>query len=265
MVIYTHNNPMFFRTLFISLCFLSSDLPAEDTLHIFAAASLSQPLEELSKQFTQENDHKISLTFAASSTLARQIVQGAPAALYISANSDWIDYLQDYGSLSTASRQQILTNTLVVASHNESDIEPFIFSKTMKFPVLDSTQARIAVGNPDHVPSGMYAKEALTHVNQWSTWQPYLAPANNARSALALTERQETIFGIHYRSDVINSETLKILSEIPKQFHSPIKYEIVLIGENVTSMALRYAQFLTSPNSLNLFTAYGFSLPEGDL
>ncbi len=261
-MIYTQNNPMIFRLLTITFCLLSSALQAGETLHIFAAASLAEPLEELSAEFPLDQGQKISLSFASSSTLAQQIIHGAPSALYLSANSHWVDYLQENKNNLVESRQHILGNTLVIASHQDANINAFTFSPALKIVEINPQHGRIALGNPDYVPSGIYAREALESIGQWQSWRPYLAPANNARSALALTERQEAAFGIHYRSDVVNHTELRILSEIPAQLHSPIKYEMVLIRENATALARKYAEFLTSASSKRVFKKYGFTLPE---
>lgn len=243
--------------LFLS-CFYFTSVQAEDRIHIFAATSLTAPLEELSVEFRKAYQHLPALTFASSSVLARQITQGAPAHLYIAANKRWMDYVEQQGSLRPNTRQALISNRLVIVGNRDYGMTPFQFSKAIKIDHLIDKHARIAIGDTNHVPVGIYAKEALRSANLWQEWKSYFAPTNSARSALALTERGETPIGIHYKSDIVDKPELNILSVIPENMHSPIIYEIAKIdGKDNASTSLFY-DFLFSEEASKVFKRYGF-------
>jgi len=246
------------KVLFFLSCFYFPSVQAEDRIHIFAATSLTAPLEELSANFRDKYQHLPALTFASSSVLARQITQGAPADLYIAANKRWMDYVEQQGSLKVITRRSLISNRLVIVGNKDNTIPPFQFSKDVKIDHLIDRDARIAIGDTNHVPVGIYAKEALESANLWQEWRSYFAPTNSARSALALTERGETPLGIHYKSDIVDKAQLNILSEIPETMHSPIIYEIAKIkGKDTASTSLFY-EFLFSEEASKVFKRYGF-------
>ena len=250
---------MLFRTSLLILLLMSASAQAESRLHVFAAASLSAPLQSITHSFIKKAGIEVSITFASSSALARQIKQGAPASVFITANPDWLDYIEKDNLTLQKSRRTILSNRLVIAAHKEQDIDPFSFPEhaSVKRLKLDS-QRRIATGNPEHVPLGMYAKEALSNSGLWQSWRPLLAPSNSARSALALTERQETLIGIHYESDIQQSNKLKRLSIIPESYHTPIRYEVSLIRGDKLDPASQYYDYLFSKEAGSVFRHYGF-------
>ena len=246
------------KVLFFLSCFYFTSVQAEDRIHIFAATSLTAPLEELSVNFRDKHQHLPALTFASSSVLARQITQGAPADLYIAANKRWMDYVEQQGSLQPSTRQALISNRLVIVGNKDHVIAPFQFSDAINIDHLIDKHSRIAIGDTNHVPVGIYAKEALQTANLWQEWQSYFAPTNSARSALALTERGETPMGIHYKSDIVDKPQLNILSEIPEVMHSPIVYEIAKIeGKDNASISLFY-EFLFSKEASKVFKRYGF-------
>ncbi len=147
-------------------------------------------------------------SFASSSTLARQIEAGAPADLFISADQKWMDYAVDKKAIDTATRQTLLGNSLVVVAPKASEQKDFtIDSKTNWTSLLNG--GRLAVGDPEHVPAGIYAKEALQKLGAWDTLSPKLAPAEDVRGALALVERNEAPLGIVYGSDAVASKGVK--------------------------------------------------------
>lgn len=157
-------------------------------------------------------------SFASSSTLARQIEAGAPADLFISADQKWMDYAVDKKSIDTASRQTLLGNSLVVVAPKASEQKDFtIDSKTNWTTLLNG--GRLAVGDPEHVPAGIYAKEALQKLGAWETLSPKLAPAEDVRGALALVERNEAPLGIVYGSDAVASKGVKVVATFPEDSH----------------------------------------------
>ncbi|WP_415884047.1 molybdate ABC transporter substrate-binding protein [Neptuniibacter sp. QD34_54] len=246
------------KVLFLLSCFYFTTVQAEARIHIFAATSLTAPLEELSVNFSNKYQHLPALTFASSSVLARQITQGAPAHLYIAANKRWMDYVENQGALRTNTRKALISNRLVIVGNKNHVIAPFQFSEAIKIDQIIDRHARIAIGDTNHVPVGIYAKEALQSADLWQEWQSYFAPTNSARSALALTERGETPMGIHYKTDIVDKPQLNILSEIPESMHSPIIYEVAKIeGKDTASTSLFY-EFLFSEEASNVFKRYGF-------
>lgn len=247
------------KFLLFTVLMLSHSAFAKETVTIFAAASLTSPLQEIAHQIEKTSPVKIILSFASSSTLARQITQGAPADLYLSANSRWVDYLEKDAHLQPASRKALLKNRLVIASQRESAIPYFEFSPALVLSNLPEFSGRIAVGDPQHVPVGIYAKEALEKVNLWHSWKDKLAPTNSARSALALTERGETLLGIHYYTDVSQNPKLKVLSQIPSTLHSPIIYEVAMLNRSTHNAVSSVYHYLFSQEAASVFERFGFS------
>ncbi|WP_415887626.1 molybdate ABC transporter substrate-binding protein [Neptuniibacter sp. QD37_6] len=246
------------KILFFLSCFYFTSVQAEDRIHIFAATSLTAPLEELSAKFRDKHQHSPSLTLASSSVLARQITQSAPAHLYIAANQRWMDYVEQQGAIRPNTRRALISNRLVIVGNKDHIIAPFKFSEAIKIDQVINQRSRIAIGDTNHVPVGIYAKEALQSANLWHEWKSYFAPTNSARSALALTERGETPMGIHYKTDILDKPQLNILSEIPESMHSPIIYEVAKIeGKENASTSLFY-EFLFSEEASNVFKRYGF-------
>ncbi|VTP60984.1 Molybdate-binding periplasmic protein precursor [Serratia rubidaea] len=183
---------------------------AADKITVFAAASLTNALQEIATQYQQGKDVQVVSSFASSSTLARQIEQGAPADLFISADQQWMDYAIDKQQMVKDSRYTLLDNDLVLIAAKDSKLDKVAITPQTDWQQLLNGE-RLAVGDPDHVPAGIYAKEALQNLKAWSQLAPKLARANNVRSAMALVERQETPLGIVYGSDALASDKVKVV------------------------------------------------------
>ena len=200
----------------LSFAVAGNTLADEGKITVFAAASLTNAMQDIATQYKKEKGVDVVSSFASSSTLARQIEAGAPADLFISADQKWMDYAVDKKAIDTASRQTLLGNSLVVVAPKASEQKDFtIDSKTNWTSLLNG--GRLAVGDPEHVPAGIYAKEALQKLGAWDTLSPKLAPAEDVRGALALVERNEAPLGIVYGSDAVASKGVKVVATFPEK------------------------------------------------
>lgn len=195
---------------------------------VFAAASLTNALQDIATQYQKGKTVEVASSFASSSTLARQLEAGAPADLFISADQKWMDYAVSKDVIKTDTRETLLGNSLVVVAPKASkqgDIT--INAKTDWTTLLNG--GRLAVGDPDHVPAGIYAKEALQKLGAWETLSPKLAPAEDVRGALALVERDEAPLGIVYGSDAVASKGVKVVGTFPEDSHQKVEYPIAIV------------------------------------
>ena len=232
---------------------------AAEQVTIFAASSLTNAVTELSEHYQTQTGVDSRLSFASSSALARQISQGAPADIYISANVKWMDYLQTQQVIENDSRKPLLKNSLVV-------VAPLSYPKEIVTPsaswdvAKDLMDTRMAVGDPNHVPAGRYAKQALENLGVWDAAKPYLARANNVRSALVLVERGESNLGIVYKTDAKISSKVKIVAELPESSHTPIRYPMAIVKGKAIPEVQGYYAFLQSEEAKAVFEKYGFEV-----
>lgn len=234
-------------------------LRAAETLTLFAASSLAQTLERISADYTQAHGVKIRTVYAASSTLARQIAQGAPADLYLSAHPRWMDYLAEQQAIDSTTRINLLRNTLVVIAPANSPLTPFAADK--HWPITTQLQGgRLAAADPAHVPAGLYLKETLQALNLWTLAEPHLTRSNNVRSALVLVERNEAPMGVVYASDAKASSKVKILANINPALHSPIIYPLAITAQAANNAdAQHFYHYLQSQSALTQFQQDGFA------
>jgi len=242
----------------ITLSLAGHAVAADNTITVFAAASLTNALEDIATQYQQGKPVKIVSSFASSSTLARQIEQGAPADLFISADQQWMDYAIDKHSVDKQTRYTLLGNELVLIAPTASQPQPVDISKTTDWKSLLKGQ-RLAVGDPDHVPAGIYAKEALQNLGAWETLSPVMARANNVRAALALVERDETPYGIVYGSDAVASKKVKVVGIFPADSHKPVEYPMAMVSQHPSAAVSAFFQYLKSPEAAVIFKRYGFA------
>ncbi len=184
---------------------------------MFAAASLTNAMQDIAAEYKKEKNVDVISSFASSSTLARQIEAGAPADLFISADQKWMDYAAEKKSIDTATRETLLGNSLVVVAPKASAQGDLTINKATDWTRL-LNGGRLAVGDPEHVPAGIYAK-ALQKLGAWETLSPKLAPAEDVRGALALVERNEAPLGIVYGSDAVASKGVKVVGTFPEDSH----------------------------------------------
>lgn len=240
---------------------LATQAQAADKITVFAAASLTNAMQDIAAQYQKEKGVQVVSSFASSSTLARQIEQGAPADLFISADQQWMDY--------SISKQQIVENTRYTLLGNALVLVAAKASKIDKVEIDDKTQwtkllgdSRLAVGDPDHVPAGIYAKEALQKLGAWSTLEPKLARASDVRGALALVEREEAPLGIVYGSDAIASKKVKVVGTFPASSHKPVEYPMAIVKDHEKPEVRAFYDYLKTPAASAIFKQYGFAPKE---
>ena len=229
---------------------------APTALLVFAAASLSDALEEVDRAFTARTGVHVNASYAASSLLAKQIQAGAPADAFFSADLAWVDYLEERGLLQRGSRREVLGNALVLIAPADS---PLRLSITPGFDLAAALAAgRLAMADPDSVPAGQYARAALTKLGAWQGVSERLVRGENVRAALAYVARGEAPLGIVYRSDAQAERRVRVVGVFREDTHPPIVYPLALTVR-ARAPAARFADFLTSETARQIFTRYGFA------
>jgi molybdate transport system substrate-binding protein len=234
---------------------LGADEDGKPVITVFAAASLTNALQDLGDEFTKQTSITVKFSFAASSALARQIESGAPADVFFSADTDWMDYLEKRNLIQVKSRRDIVGNRLVliapVSSAIKLKIEP-------NFPLATALgDKHLATGDPDSVPVGRYAKAALTQLGIWNDVAGRVIHADNVRSALAFVDRGEAPLGIVYETDALIDKNVRVVDVFPATSHPPIVYPVALTSK-AQPAAARFVTFLESVASDASFKAYGF-------
>ena len=229
---------------------------ASEKVTVFAAASLTNALNEISAQYKQEKQTEVVASYASSSTLARQIEQGAPANLFISADQQWMDYAIDKNLMVADSRHTLLGNDLVLIAPKDSKLNDVVINKETK-SLLNG--GKLAVGDPDHVPVGIYAKESLEYLGAWDTVSPDMARTNNVRSGMALVERDEAPLGIVYGSDAVASDKVKVVGVFPADSHKPVEYPMAVVKGQDNKAVRDFYDYLKTPQAAEIFKKYGFS------
>lgn len=243
---------------FAALAFVRPAVGA-DSITVYAAASITDALNVIDANYRKKTGIEVKASFASSSTLARQIEQGAPAQVFASADTKWMDYLDKKGLIDDASRKDLLGNSLAVIAPSDSPIGPQSVSPGFDWSKYLGSDGRLAIGDPDHVPAGIYAKEALTNLGAWARLQPHLARADDVRGALAFVERGEAPLGIVYITDARISQKVKIVGVFPQSSHSPIIYPFAIVKNAVSPAVNAYFRYLTGPQAAIIFRRYGFA------
>jgi molybdate transport system substrate-binding protein len=227
-----------------------------ETITVFAAASLKDALDENVKAYQAGSDDRVVVSYAASSALAKQIESGAPADIFISADLDWMDYLDQRHLIKAGTRLNLLRNRLVLIAPAESKAAVTI---APGFPLADMLgNGRLAMANPDSVPAGKYGKASLEFLGVWRDVQPKVAPAENVRAALVLVSRDEAPFGIVYKTDAAVEPRVRIVAEFPENSHPPVIYPAALAAAG-KSAAAAFLDSLSKPAARAVFVKYGFS------
>ncbi|AOM40798.1 molybdate ABC transporter substrate-binding protein [Xenorhabdus hominickii] len=231
---------------------------AVDKVTVFAAASLTNALDDIAAQYKQEKQGNIVASYASSSTLARQIDQGAPADIFISADQQWMNYVADQQLIVADTRHTLLGNQLVLIAPKESKLDKVDINRETKWKSLLAGE-RLAVGDPGHVPVGIYAKESLQYLHAWDVLNPLMARTNNVRSGMALVERSETPLGIIYGSDAVASNKVKVVGVFPPESHKPVEYPIAIIKGHEKQAVRDFYDYLKTPEAAAIFKRYGFN------
>jgi molybdate transport system substrate-binding protein len=225
---------------------------------VFAAASLKNALDDIAAQWQRESGKKAAISYAASNTLIKQIEQGAPADIFISADLDWMDYGQQKGLIKPDTRSNLLGNRLVLVAPKDSNISANIRPGFDLAALLKG--GRLAMGNVDAVPAGKYGKAALEKLGAWDGVKDKIAQAESVRAALLLVARGEAPLGVVYQTDAASDPTVKIVGTFPENTHPPIIYPIALTKESTSPDASAFLNFIRSPAARPIFERQGFTV-----
>ena len=231
----------------------ASDKPS---ITVFAAASLTNVLQELGDGFTKETSIPVRFSFAASSALARQIENGSPADVFFSADVEWMDYLQARNLIQPDTRHNVLGNRLVLIAPTDSKVKLKIEPGFALATALG--KGRLATGDPDAVPAGRYAREALTTLGVWAEVADRLVRADSVRSALAFVDRGEAPLGIVYDTDALIDKQVRVVDVFPDNSHLPIVYPVALTSR-AGADAAKFVAYLRGPAGDIAFKAHGFN------
>jgi len=231
---------------------------AAEPLTVFAAASMTDAMNRAGEVYKAEAGTEIRFSFASSSTLAKQIEQGAPSDLFISAAENWMDYLAERNLIVTESRAALVSNGLVLVAPETSTLKVGAISSSTDLAGLLGAEGLLAVGDPDHVPAGSYAKDALTSLGLWAGVESRLARADNVRAALALVARGEAPLGIVYSTDAAGQAGVKVLATFPPSSHKPISYPVAIVKGRDSAEAKAFLGWLKGSRGMAILKEFGF-------
>lgn len=232
---------------------------AVENILVYAAASTSNAVTEIIEQYNQQNPEvQVKVSFASSSTLAKQIEAGAPAHLYIAANPKWMDYLQERKLISAASRLDLLSNKIVMVAPLGKD---FKVAMIKEFDLAGNLKGKLCLGDPDHVPVGIYARQALVSLEWWDKIKASVVGTKDVRAAVAFVERGECVAGIVYSTDASSSKKIDVIAEFPAASHNPIIYPVAILASAPAS-ADTFLNYLSTPQTKTIFKKYGFTTTQ---
>lgn len=224
----------------------------------FAAASLQTALNAIADAWQKETGKRVQFSYAASSALARQLEQGAPADLFASADLDWMDWADQRKLIKSDTRRTLLGNSLVLVAPKDAASDLKI---APGFPLAAAIgDSRLATGTPQSVPAGKYAQAALTNLGVWDQVAPRVAGADNVRAALALVARGEAKYGIVYRTDANAEPRVKVVDTFPASSHAPIVYPFAVTATSAHPDAAAFLAYLATPSATKVFETEGFTV-----
>lgn len=237
---------------------LAPSVYAADKVVVFAAASLKNALDAVNEVRQAETGKDATISYAASSALARQIEQGAPADIFISADLDWMDYLSEKQLIAPGSRTNLLGNRIVLIATADKAVQTKIGPD---FPLAEFLgNGRLAMADVKAVPAGKYGKAALEKLGVWAEVEDKVAQAENVRAALKLVATGEAPLGIVYQTDAVAEPAVKVIGVFPEDVHSPIVYPVGVTAESSNSDAAEFVKYLQSAKARQLFEAQGFTV-----
>lgn len=248
-----------FGCLVLALVAMPQPLIAQEQLTVFAAASLKNALDDIDSAFTRDTGVKVTASYEASSALARQIEQGAPADVFISADLRWMDYAAEHKLIKLDSRVNLLGNKLVLIAPKDSKLDKVAIGPGFAITKL-AGDGRIAVADVKAVPAGLYAKAALEKLGAWAAAESKLAQAENVRATLAFVARGETPVGIVYETDARIEPKVKIIGVFPDDSYPPVTYPLAATADTKKASVAQYLNFLRSSAAKAIFEHYGFSI-----
>ncbi|MEE4119894.1 MAG: molybdate ABC transporter substrate-binding protein [Paracoccaceae bacterium] len=231
-------------------------LAGADGITVFAAASMTTAMAEIEERFEATTGHDLIVSLAGSSALARQIQQGAPADIFISANPGWMDTLEEDGLVDEGTRFDLLNNALVLIAA-DAGAAPVEIGPDMDLVGLLG-DGRLAMALVDAVPAGIYGKAALESLGLWEGVEAQVAQADNVRAALAFVATGEAPYGIVYATDAVAEDDVTIVGTFPAETHPPIVYPAAALAESDTTRRQTFLDFLRGPEAREAFERQGF-------
>jgi molybdate transport system substrate-binding protein len=229
---------------------------AQATLTVFAAASLTDSMKAVADVYQAKTGTKVTLSFGGSNTLAQQIDQGAQADLFLSADTDWMDFLQKNGRIDNATRRNLLGNRLVLIGGDKG--KPLTIAPHFALAAALG-DGKLALADPNSVPAGKYGKAALTALGVWDSVADKVAPAENVRVALEYVARGESPYGIVYETDAKVDPAVHVAGIFPESSHPPIVYPVALT-KSAGAQAKDFLAFLSGPDARAIFQKSGFTV-----
>lgn len=237
---------------------LSAPAFAQDKVTVFAAASMKNALDAANAEWAKETSNEATVSYAASSALAKQIEAGAPADLFISADLAWMDYVAGKKLIRDDTRTNLLGNRLVLVAPADK-ATPVDIKQGFDLAKLVG-DGKLAMGAVDSVPAGKYGKAALEKLGVWSSVEGKVAGAESVRAALVLVSRGEAPYGIVYQTDAAADQGVKIVGTFPQDSHEPIIYPVAILSESKSPAAAAYLEFLKSAKAAPFFEKQGFTI-----
>jgi molybdate transport system substrate-binding protein len=227
---------------------------------VLAAASLQEAMTEVAKAWTKAGHSPPALSFAGSAALARQVESGAQADIFVSADEEWVDALEQKGLVREGTRQTLLGNAIVLIAAKGSAADVSL-EKSASFRAALGN-GRIAMADPEAVPAGRYGKAALERLGIWQSVSARVAPAENVRAALALVERGQAPLGVVYATDALASDKVEVVARFPAASHPAIRYPAAVLKASQNADAAPFLAFLQSGEARRIFIRHGFTDPQ---
>ncbi|MFO8086153.1 MAG: molybdate ABC transporter substrate-binding protein [Desulfobacterales bacterium] len=244
-------------TILFSAIALSAQAAEKRVVTVFAAASTTDAVTEICELFMKKKLGIATFSFGSSSTLAKQIENLAPADIFISANIEWMDYLDKKQLIDSSSRIDLLGNKIVLIAPADSTIQQVDVAENVDLSGLLG-DSRLAMGDPNHVPAGIYAKQALEKLQIWKSVENAIAPSKDVREVLVLVERGEAPLGVVYSTDASITNKVKIVGEFPIDSHPSIVYPVAIVSGRKIPEVESLFQFFKGPEAKAIFEKHGF-------
>lgn len=231
-------------------------IAAAEDVTLFAAASMKTALDPIAAQFQAATGYQVAISYAGSNTLAQQIMNGAPADIFISASPQWMDEVEKAGQIAPGTRTDLLGNRLVLVAHDAAATRVELGPETDLTAMLDG--GKLAMALVDSVPAGQYGKAALTSLGLWDVVAPHVAQADNVRAALALVSSGEAPLGIVYATDAAADPAVHVIGSFPQTSHDPIVYPAARLAHGTDPADAAFLAALDAPAADERFRAQGF-------
>ena len=231
---------------------------AAEEVTVFAAASMKTALDQVAEGFTAATGHQVLISYAGSNALAKQIIEGAPADVFVSAAQNWMDEVEKAGLVQPGKRQDLLGNSLVLVAHGKA--APAVeISKDLDLGALLG-EGKLSMALVDAVPAGQYGKAALESLGLWQAVEPAVAQSDNVRAALTLVSLGEAPYGVVYATDAVADDNVSVVGTFPADSHKPITYPVALLSGAKDAADAAFYEALSGEAAAAIFAAEGFTL-----